>query len=119
MKSQFKTVAFGAIFSIIGLCFTLSTASAESSSARMKVEFSTDTYTTNFPTLVNEGRSKDKPLLKPGNGLTEFAACEVTAKNEYFELAIIFNDKLQQLISVLFVDDMNNNAQRNQITKID
>ena len=117
MKSQFKTVALSAIFSIIGLCCTLSTASADSSSAKVNGNFTT----ANFPILVNEGGSKDKPLLKPGNGLTEYSACETTAKNEYFELAIIFNDKLQQLISALSVDDLSNanNAPRNQITKVD
>jgi hypothetical protein len=121
MKSQFKTLALSAIFSIIGLCCTLSTASADASSAKVNGKFTTATYITNFPILVNKGGSKDKPLLKPGNGLTEFSACETTAKNEYFELAIIFNDKLQQLISALSVDDLNNgnNVPRNQITKVD
>jgi hypothetical protein len=119
MKSQFKTVALSTIFSIIGLCCTLSTASAESSSSKVNDGFTTATYLTNFPILVNEGGTKDTPLLKLGNDITEFSSCEVTAKNEYFELAIIFNDKLQQLISVLFVDDMTNNAPRNQITKLD
>ena len=121
MKSQFKTVALSAIFSIIGLCCTLSTASAESSNTSVNVGFTTATYLNSFPILVNEGGAKGAPLLKPDNGLTEFSACQATSKNEYFELAIIFNDKLQQFISVLFVDDMGsgNNIPLNQITKLD
>ena len=45
---------------------------------------------------------------------------KTTTKNEYFELAIIFNDKLQQFISVLFVDDTNNtNTPINRLSTLD
>jgi hypothetical protein len=121
MKSQCKTVALSAIFSVIGLCFTLSTASAESSNIKVNQQFTTATNMSSFPRLTNEGDVKNKPLLKPGNKPKEFSACESTTKNEYFELAIIFNDKLQEFISVLFVDDINsgNNPPLNQMTKLD
>jgi len=74
-----------------------------------------------FPKLANEGGAKDKPLLRPDNNLTEFNACKATTKNEFFELAIIFNDKLQHLISTLSVDDTDNNGQAplNQLSKVD
>jgi hypothetical protein len=121
MKSQCKTVALSAIFSIIGLCITLSTASAESSSIKVKQYFTNATEMSSFPKLTNEGGAKNKPLLTPDNELIEFSACKATTKNEYFELAIIFNDKLQEFISVLFVDDIgsSNDAPLNQITKLD
>jgi hypothetical protein len=120
MKSQFKTVALSAIFSIIGLCCTLSTASAESKTTQINREFKSVTCMTAFSELANEGGKKVKPLLKPDNGITEYNACKTTTKNEYFELAIIFNDKLQQFISVLFVDDTNNtNTPINQLSKLD
>jgi hypothetical protein len=121
MKSQCKTVALSAIFSMIGLCFTLSTASAESSNIKVNQQFTTATNMHSFPRLTNEEGKKVKPLLKPNNGLTEFSACKATTKNEYFELAIIFNDKLQQFISILFVDDINNtnDTSLNQLTKLD
>jgi hypothetical protein len=117
MKSQIKTVALSAIFSIIGLCCTLSTASADSSRAQL----TPINYMPAFPILINAGGAKEKPLLKPNNDSTEFSACKATTKNEYFELAIIFNDKLQQLISILFVDDKNstNDASLDQLTKLD
>jgi hypothetical protein len=121
MKSQIKTVVLSTIFSIMGLCCTLSTASAESNGAKIHQYISINTYSSSFPLLANEGSAKDKQLLKPDNGLTEFTTCETTTKNEYFELAIIFNDKLQQLISVLFVDDISNanDTQLNQLSKLD
>ena len=122
MKSHIKTVALSAIFSIIGLCGTLSTASAESNSARISQYLPTVTYATGFPILANEGDAKEKPLLKPDSGSAEFSACEIKTKNEYFEFAIIFNDKLQQLISVLFLDDTDNlnssSDPLNQTTKL-
>jgi hypothetical protein len=75
---------------------------------------------TAFSELADEGGKKVKPLLKPDNGIIEYNACKTTTKNEYFELAIIFNDKLQQFISVLFVDDTNNtNTPINQLSKLD
>ena len=121
MKSQIRTVALSAIFSIIGLCCTLSTASAESSHAQMKKELKTITYMFVFPKVVDEGGAKEKPLLKPDNNLKELNAGTTTTKNEYFEIAIIFNDKLQQLISALFVDDMGNarDIPLKQLSKID
>jgi len=121
MKSQIKTVALSAIFSIIGLCCTLSTASAEPRSAQISQDLPTINYMFAFPKLANEGGAKEKPLLRPDNNLTEFNSCKATTKNEYFELAIIFNDKLQQLISALSVDDTgsNNQAPLNQLSKVD
>jgi hypothetical protein len=120
MKSHIKTLALSAIFSIIGLCGTLSTASAQSNGAQISQYLPNVTYMTSFPILSNEGGTKEKPLLKPDSGSKEFSACEIQTKNEYFEFAIIFNDKLQQLISVLFVDDINNSsgAPLTQTTKL-
>ncbi|MBA6230638.1 MULTISPECIES: hypothetical protein [unclassified Colwellia] len=117
MKSQFKTVALSAIFSIIGLCCTLSTASAESKTIQINQKFKSVTCMTAFSELANEGGEKVKPLLKPDNGITEYSTCKTTTKNEYFELAIIFNDKLQQFISVLFVDDTDKSI--NQLSTLD
>lgn len=121
MKSQIRTVALSAIFSIIGLCCTLSTASAESSHAQMNKELKTITYMFVFPKVVDEGGAKEKPLLKPDNNLKELNTGTTTTKNGYFELAIIFNDKLQQLISALFVDDISNthDIPLKQLSKID
>jgi len=121
MKSQIKTVALSAVFSIIGLCCTLSTASAESRSPQINQDLSTISYMFAFPKLANEGGAKEKPLLSPDNNLSEFNACKATTKNEYFELAIIFNDKLQELISALSVDDSDNITQAplNQLSKVD
>ncbi|TWX59429.1 hypothetical protein [Colwellia hornerae] len=121
MKSHIKTLALSAIFSIIGLCCTLSTASAESSNPKMNKALTTITYMFAFPKVANEGGAKEKPLLKPDNGLQELNTCTTTTKNEYFELAIIFNDKLQQLISTLFVDDKANTHEipLQQLTQLD
>jgi hypothetical protein len=120
MKSRFKTVALSVIFSIIGLCCTLSTASAESKKNQINQELKSVTCMTVFSELANEGGEKIKPLLKPDNEITEYDACKTTTKNEYFELAIIFNDKLQQFISVLFVDDTNNtNTPINRLSTLD
>jgi hypothetical protein len=99
MKSQFKMITLSAIFSIIGLCGTLSTASAEPGQVQTSQDLPLATYMLAFPKLASEGGSTEKPLLTQDNEIMEYKACRATTKNEYFELAIIFNDKLQQLIS--------------------
>lgn len=119
MKSQIKTIALSALFSAIGLCCTLSTASAESSSVHMNQTLSTIHYMSAFTTLTSEGGTKKKPLLKPGNSETEFNTGNTTTKNEYFELAIIFNDKLQQLLDIISAKESNNeNINSARITPI-
>ena len=120
MKSQMKTVALSAIFSIIGLCASLSTASAESRQAQTSQDLPHASYMLPFRKLTSEGGANEKPLLTPGNELIEYQACKSNTKNEYFELAIIFNDKLQQLIST-FSDDVSkqsSDTQLSQVTKI-
>ncbi len=111
MKSQIKPIALSAIFSIIGLCCTLSTASAEPRHAQTSQDFPFANYMFAFPILTSEGGAKKQPLLTPGNELKEFEACKSNTKNEYFELAMIFNDKLQQFISS-FSDEEENSKGR-------
>jgi hypothetical protein len=120
MKSQIKTVALSGIFSIIGLCCTLSTASAESNNAQINQDLTTINYIFAFPKLTNEGGVKEKPLLSPDNGVSEFIGCKAPTKNEYFELAIIFNDKLQQLISDFSAGETqsSNDTPLNQLSKV-
>jgi len=98
MKSQFKPAMFSAFFGIIGLCATLSTASAETRHAQVSQKLPLATYMMAFPKLSSGGRADKNPTLIPNNEIKEFKACKSTTKNEYFELAILFNDKLQELI---------------------
>lgn len=120
MKSQIRTVALSALFSTIGFCCSLSTASAEPRSAQVDQNLSIATYMFAFPTLTSEGGSNEKPFLAPGNKLKELQACKATKNNEYFELAIILNDKLQQLISSFSNNESeeSNDTQLSQVTKI-
>ena len=121
MKSQIKTVALSAIFSMIGLCCTLSTASAKPSSAQFSKDLSNVTYMFAFPTLTSEGGANENPSLLPDNSSPEFKSCKSTTKNEYFEIAVIFNDKLQQFISFFSNDEVHilNTTQDNQLSKLD
>jgi hypothetical protein len=120
MKSQIKTIALSTMFSIIGLCSTLSTASAEPNIAQIDQDLPLATYMFAFPKLTSEGGTKEKPLLTPDNNVKEFQACKSVTKNEYFELAAIFNDKLQQLISSFSSGKLKNSQDRQlgQVAKI-
>ena len=117
MKSQFKPAMLSALFGIVGLCATLSNASAESRNTQVSQNLPLATYMLAFPTLTSGGRALEKPLLVPGNELKEFSVCKSTTKNEYFELAIIFNDKLQELIYRFSADETPTPADT-QVTKI-
>jgi len=121
MKSQIKTVALSTIFSIIGLCCTLSSASAKSNSAQFSQDLSNVTYMFAFPTLTSEGGTNESPSLLPDNSSPKLNSCKATTKNEYFEMAVIFNDKLQQFISFFSSDEVHilNTTQDNQLTKLD
>jgi hypothetical protein len=117
MKSQFKTAMLSALFGIVGLCATLSTASAESRNAQVSQDLPLATYMLAFPQLTSGGGAKEKPLLLPGKEHKEFSVCKSTTKNEYFEFAIIFNDKLQELI-YRFSADERKTPSDHQLTKI-
>lgn len=106
-----------ALFGIVGLCATLSNASAESRNAQVSQDLPLAKYMLAFPTLTTGGRALEKPLLVPDNELKEFSVCKSTTKNEYFELAIIFNDKLQELIYRFSADETPNPADT-QMTKV-
>ena len=120
MKSQFKPVMLSVIFGIAGLCATLSTASAESRNVQVSQDLPLATYMLPFPKLSSGGRAEEKPLLMPGNELKEFSVCKSKTKNEYFALAIIFNDKLQELIYRFSADDTKSTSdtQLNKMAKV-
>jgi len=105
MKSQFKPAMLSALFGAIGICATLSTASAESIKTQVSRDLPLATYMMAFPKLVSGGRTQEKPLLKSDNDHKEFEVCKSTTKNEYFEFAILFNDKLQELIYSFSTDE--------------
>ncbi len=110
ITAPFKAAA---LVGILGLCCSISNASA-SASAPNTIKNSV-VYSYALPAGHSEGRSikatfnkssfevmNDKPLLRiPQQEMVEYIPKKTARRNDIFELAVIFNDKLQQFLSVI------------------
>lgn len=108
MKSILKPVIISTSLSVLALCCSVSYAKANASAH----EISRMQHVYALPKLSSEGISRiqpkpfnsfgqmlDKPLLRiPLNESPLFKKSLPSKKNEFFEMANIFNDKLQQLM---------------------
>lgn len=112
MKSILKPILLGSVFSAIGLCCTFSYASGELSNRNVPKNQLSVNYLYVLPTHTSEGMSIQKTsvfnnfLNKPFLTLslptsTAFSPLKIERKNNLFEMAVIFNDKLQLLLAKL------------------
>ena len=109
MKSILKPVIISTSISVLALCCSVSYAKANSTAH----ELSRMQHVYALPKLSSEGISRvkpkhfnsfgqmlDKPMLRiPLNESPLFKKSLPSKKNEFFEMATIFNDKLQQLMA--------------------
>jgi hypothetical protein len=117
MKSILKPLLIGSALSAIGLSCTISNAFAEPSNSNVRYAATTVNYLQAFPKLSGEGISNvldktqsqrfifnniiNKPFLSFASvNLADITPYKSNNKNELFLMATIFNDKLQQLLSM-------------------
>lgn len=117
MKSILKPLLISSALSAIGLSCTISNAFAESSNVDTGYTAITVNYIQALPKLSSEGINKvlgqtqsqdlisnsiiNKPFLSLSSvKLSELTSYKANNKNKLFQMATIFNDKLQQLLSM-------------------
>ncbi|WP_286262631.1 hypothetical protein [Thalassotalea atypica] len=107
MKALLKPIFLGTALSTLGVCFTLS--HAASISATQDVEAPKMVVMTQIFPITNNQEFKDpqsflqvfdKPLVRiPMATPPSEQFKQARKKNQFFELATVFNDKLQQFIA--------------------
>lgn len=115
MNSIKQVVSVASFVGVIGLCGTISNASANDVSKQIRLDPKFVVQVHALPKSSNEGRSNslligtqsfgqvtNKPLLRiPLKETDEYIIQKRVKSNNIFELATIFNDKLQQFIASL------------------
>ena len=118
MKSILKPLLISSALSAIGFSCTISNAFAETPTSSINYAVTTVNYIQSLPKLSSEGISRalgntpsqdvifnniiNKPFLSLASvNLPDFTPYKSNNKNELFQVATIFNDKLQQFISML------------------
>jgi len=130
MKSILKPLLISSALSAIGLSCTISNAFAESSTSNIRHTATSVNYLQALPKLSSEGLSRtldktdsqrfifdniiNKPFLSFSSAnIGEFTPYKSNNKNELFQMATIFNDKLQQLLSMWSFESNYQKAQQN------
>ena len=112
MISRLKPVLLSTALTTLGLCCTISNASAISPAVQIKSQFAI-TYQTQGLLITSQASTNlltsnenafanllTKPLARlASNEIPEAIPVSSGKKNEFFEIAAIFNDKLQQFIA--------------------
>lgn len=127
MKTIFKPLFISTAMSVLGLCFTISHAATLLPVEENIVESKMIVMTQIFPVTQSNsyrkpeqfGRIFDKPLVRiPLDELPLQNFKQSRKKNEFFELATVFNDKLQQLIaSIKFSANNTESVQTKPVTR--
>lgn len=126
MKTIFKPLFISTAMSVLGLCFTISHAATILPVEENIVESKMIVMTQIFPVTQSNsyrkpeqfGRIFDKPLVRiPLDELPLQNFKQQRKKNEFFELATVFNDKLQQLIASIKYSANTVSAQTKPVTR--
>jgi hypothetical protein len=129
MKSILKPLLISSALSAIGLSCTISNAFAEPSTSNVSYAVTTVNYLQALPKLSSEGLSStlnktqsqrfifdsiiNKPFLSFSSAnIGDFTPYKSNNKNELFLMATIFNDKLQQILSMWSLKSNYQDAQR-------
>lgn len=108
MKSELKKILVSSI-SMFALCCTLSHAATYSSST-INIEMNISDNQLNSLALPKSEQKHQLTLNKVLSSGNEFSTKEINKKNEFFELAAVFNDKLQLLLSTIHTPNESENT---------
>jgi hypothetical protein len=100
MKSLLKPLLLSATLSTFGLIGVISTASAETKTIQISHDLPMVSYMLAIPKHASEGSSSTKLRIgSPSDDIVEFKSCGARKGNDFYSLASIFNDKLQQMVA--------------------